>query len=407
MKQTCLIFTILTCMVKISGAQNIDSIVNQVATSFMASGPRVGVSIAVIKDNRTYQYNFGSTQKDKVKVPDANTIYEIGSMTKTFTSMLLAQAVTDKKVNLTDDIRKYLKDSYPDLEYKGKPIQLVHLANLTSALPDNLPVDLSETLPLFKTQDKDAQLFEIKKFYDTYSREQFLKDLKGVKLTAEPGLNTAHSNTAAQLLGFILENIYKKSYHELLKEYITAPLDMKSTFVAVPDPLKERIALGYNNNGLLMPEIPIGAGSAGVLKSTLPDMAKYITHHFQEKDQRVILDHKLTWGKIESFGIGLNWFLRNNFDGKKKIWASGGTFGFCSYGVLYPERKFAVIVLANETDGSAEEAASNMAETIYNEVYFTETERSSEGFGYVNSTNLLLEVLNKRGFEHALKQLVS
>ncbi|MGY0036216.1 serine hydrolase [Pedobacter sp. NJ-S-72] len=114
MKQTCLIFTILTCMVKISVAQNIDSIVNHAATSFM-SGPRVGVSIAVIKDNRTYQFNFGSIQKDKVKVPDANTIYEIGSMTKTFTSILLAQAVSDKKVNLTDDIRKYLKDSYPDL----------------------------------------------------------------------------------------------------------------------------------------------------------------------------------------------------------------------------------------------------------------------------------------------------
>ncbi|MGY0036215.1 serine hydrolase domain-containing protein [Pedobacter sp. NJ-S-72] len=168
-------------------------------------------------------------------------------------------------------------------EYKGKPIQLVHLANLTSALPDNLP----EKLPSFKTEDKDAQLFEIKKFYDTYTREQFLKDLKGVRLTAEPGLNNAHSNTAAQLLGFILENIYKKSYNELLKQYITGPLDMQSTFAVVPNQLKENIALGYNNNGVLMPGIPAGAGSAGVLKSTLPDMVKYVTRHLEEVDRRL------------------------------------------------------------------------------------------------------------------------
>ncbi|MGY0036214.1 tetratricopeptide repeat protein [Pedobacter sp. NJ-S-72] len=70
--------------------------------------------------------------------------------------------------------------------------------------------------------------------------------------------------------------------------------------------------------------------------------------------------------------------------------------------MLYPERKFSVIVLANEADGNSEEAASNMAETIYNEIYFTKSERSSEGFGYSKPTIVLLEALNKRGFEHAI-----
>jgi CubicO group peptidase (beta-lactamase class C family) len=72
-------------------------------------------------------------------LPSQNTVYEIGSITKTFVSFYLANAVLEHKVSLDDDIRKYLKESYPNLEYNGAPIQLVHLANTTSLLPDWLP----------------------------------------------------------------------------------------------------------------------------------------------------------------------------------------------------------------------------------------------------------------------------
>lgn len=399
MKLTFLMLTFLIYTGQIANAQNIDSIVNTAATSFMSSGPRVGISIGVIKDDRVYQYNFGSTQKGKDFIPTEKTIYEIGSITKSYTSMLLAQALIDKKVNLNDDVRKYLKGSYPNLEYQNKPIRLLHLANLTSGLPDNLP----EKMPPLKTKDKESQIYELKMIHDGYTKMQFLTDLSKVKLIVEPGLTPSHSNTAAQLLGFILENIYGNDYNSLLNKYIMQPLNMNGTFVNVPDSLEHLYAKGHNNNDYLMPEIPKDAGSAGILKSTLSDMIKYINHHLKEKDPRVVLSHTMTWGNLESFGIGLNWSLKTNFDGKRKIWSSGGTFGFSSYSVLYPERNFALIVLANENDGSAEDAAANIAQTVYNEIYFTPSQRSSEGFGFSKPINTLLDTLNRLGFEHAVE----
>ncbi len=397
MKSLLLIFASCICFVKVTNAQNIDSIVIHTAELGMIRGPRIGLSIGVITHDHSYQYNFGSTEKDKNSTPTNNTIYEIGSITKTFTSMLLAQAVSDKKVGLGDDIRKYLKGEYPNLEFNGNPIQILHLANLTSGLPDNLP----EKIPAFKSTDQASQLFELRMIHDSYTRSQFLTDLHHVKLTVEPGQNPSHSNTAAQLLGFLLENVYGATYNDLLKKYIVEPFGMKSTFVTVPASLKGLYARGYNENGILMPEIPKDAGSAGALKSSLADMLKYTGQQLREKDKRVALCHDLTWGNFEDSGIGLNWSLKTNFDGKRKLWASGGTFGFASYSVLYPEREFAIVLLANENYGGAEDALSGIADAIYNEFYFSAQQRASEGFGFSRSINILLEALNKNGFKNA------
>lgn len=121
----------------------------------------VGLSIGVYTNERTYYYNFGSTEKGKVSLPTEQTVYEIGSITKTFVSYVLANAVLENKVDLQDDIRKYLKGKYPNLEYKGHPIRLVHLANTTSGLPERIP-----GLPAAAQQLSGDSLLQLK--IDTY-----------------------------------------------------------------------------------------------------------------------------------------------------------------------------------------------------------------------------------------------
>ncbi|HEU4552726.1 MAG TPA: serine hydrolase [Chitinophaga sp.] len=95
----------------------VDTIVQNAALSFMKDTARVGLSIGVYRHGRMYIYHYGSTQKGKDVRPADNTIYEIGSITKTFTGTLLARALLDKKLRLEDDIRKYLPGTYPNLEY--------------------------------------------------------------------------------------------------------------------------------------------------------------------------------------------------------------------------------------------------------------------------------------------------
>lgn len=399
MKKLLMLFNFLICTINILKAQSVDSVVKHAANNFMANGSRVGFSIGIIKYDSTFKYNFGVVRKDKSNPPTEHTIYELGSVTKTFTSLLLAEAVKENKVKLSDDIRKFLHGSYPNLQFHGKPIQILYLANLTSGLPNNLP----EKMPEMKSSKPDSQIYEVRNFHDAYSKAQFLKDLHNVKLTKEPGLNPAHSNTAAELLAFVLEDVYGRNYEQLLVKYEIGPLKMENTFVVLPPSKKYYSALGYNDKGVLMPDIPKDAGGAGILKSSLNDMIKYMNYQLQEKNINVKLNHKPTWGNPETFAVGLNWSIKTNFDVKTKIWTSGGTFGQSCYICLYPDRKFGIVILTNESDGQVQDQLSEMAQTIYNQIFFTAAQRVSEGFGFSGSINKLLDSLNKYGFENLIK----
>lgn len=194
----------------------LDSLVDQSVSAFMKNNSRVGISIGVIKDGTSYLYNYGSTLKEKQNLPTGNTVYEIASITKTFGATLLAKAVLDKKVSLQDDIRKYLSEDYPNLNDNETPVTLLNLANLTSGLPNWMP-----DKDIFGKADPDAIPFILDSVHTKYSRKDFFHDLHDVKLTAVPGSFSKHCNTAAQLLGFIMESVYKNSFEHLLKLYFT------------------------------------------------------------------------------------------------------------------------------------------------------------------------------------------
>lgn len=381
-----------------SRAQDIDTIVSHAVDKFKTSGASMGLSVGVVDSGKISFYHFGSIQKGVVTPPSNETIYEIGSVTKTFTSLLLAQAVLDHRAKLTNDVRTFLRGKYPNLQYKGAPIGLMQLANLTSGLPNNLP----EKIPAFKSADEIGQLFEIRSIHDAYTKHQFLKDLHAVILTQRPGLAIAHSNTAAQLLGFTLENIYDSSYQKLLAKFITIPFKLDNTYVVVPTEKRVHYAHGYNDKGISMPDIPQDAAAAGILKSSLPDMVTYVKLQLTEQDDRIKLVHQPTWGEPGDVAVGLNWMVKTNFDGQRKIWASGGTFGQSCYLCFYPERKFGIVILSNESDGGTEDRLSNLAQTVYNERFFTNDQRLAEGFGFSSPINRLLDSLNKRGFENAI-----
>ena len=97
-------------------------VVNESANKFMSDQHSVGLSVGIIKDGRSWTYNFGEVEKRTTIPPSQHTIYELASITKTFTGVLLAQAVVERKVKLDDDVRRYLDGSYPNLEFEGQPI---------------------------------------------------------------------------------------------------------------------------------------------------------------------------------------------------------------------------------------------------------------------------------------------
>ncbi|HEX8658780.1 MAG TPA: serine hydrolase, partial [Hymenobacter sp.] len=290
-----------------------------------------------------------------------------------------------------DDIRKYLDGQYPNLVYAGQPIRLLHLANTTSGLPDNLP-DRPDLFAGKLSPDSLSVIYS--RLHKNYSRPQFYQDLHQVKLSRTPGAQPQHSNTAAQLLGYILERVYKMPYEQLVQRYILAPNGMTSTIpaTAVPTGRAALQAKGYSRDNHVTPFIALpDILPAGGLNSTAADMLKYLQLHLAKNSPAVQLTHQPTHGSVEEGAVGLNWLITKSADSKRAFAHSGGTFGFASYCVFYPELNRGFVLLANKNDGSTESRLRALQSAL------------EEGtFGVPPGLQAFRKELAKRGYQDAL-----
>jgi len=338
----------------------LDSLVQRSVSAFMQNNSRVGISVGIIKNGKKFIYNYGSTERDKQDLPTEHTVYELASITKTFGATLLAKAVLDKKVKMNDDIRKYLKEDYPNFEYNGTPITLLNLANLTSGLPNWMP-----DKDLFGKANPDDIPYILDSVHTVYSRQDFYRDLHQVKLKALPGSISRHCNTAAQLLGFIMEDLYNDSYENLLKKHFVKPLKMKNTCLLKSGEVSLKMAKGYDGKGRIMPIIDWeDLRVAASIASSTSDMLKYMVFQLNEKDPVVALSHQPTFGKIEDGAIALNWKVKITEDGRRSISHTGGSLGFSSYMVFYPDLNSGIVLLSNEADPGTQNELINLADKI-------------------------------------------
>ncbi|MCK8142568.1 beta-lactamase family protein, partial [Flavobacterium sp. I-SCBP12n] len=125
---TILFFVLLGCKsAQQINKQNVENAITKNAFQLLNDKRFHSVSVAVYKDGESTIKHFGELTIGKGNKPNDSTLYEIASVTKTFTGYIAAKAVLDKKINLNDDIRNYLDEPYPNLEFKGEPIKIKHL----------------------------------------------------------------------------------------------------------------------------------------------------------------------------------------------------------------------------------------------------------------------------------------
>lgn len=317
---------------------SLDSAVNTITTSFMTYNKLVGVSIGILKNGEAHRYNYGTIEKGKQQLPKSSDIYELESITKIFTGILLAQAVVDKKINFQDDIRMYLDGNYPNLAYKSQPIRIVNLANHTSGLLHELP-NLS----------KYTSSFDVLKMYDSYTDKKFFEDLHKVTIDTFPGINYQYSNVGVKLLGIILERVYKLSYKELVKRYITLPFGMKKTIPSYSISDTTGYMKGYDENGIVMPHNNFNMfGGSGSLLSNVDDMLSFMRQNIAEKNSVIKLSHQQTWCD-SNHCIGLCWEIDENPKFGTVLSKDGGALGFRSYCVVIPKKQIGIIWLSNKS----------------------------------------------------------
>jgi CubicO group peptidase (beta-lactamase class C family) len=265
--------------------RTVRQLVDRAAHRFLRENPQaVGVTVGVLINGQSHIYSYGTAQPGHNRRPALDTIYPIASITKTFTGTLLAQAAIEHRLNLGDDVRKYLDGEYPNLEFAGHSIHLFDLLDHRSGLPFILP-DRPETSPDFHGDNRpwSARIAEIGR---TYDKAQFLSDLHAVRLTAEPGSEFKYSNAAAQLAGYILERVYGRRYEVILRDKVLMPLGMSNSGITIQKRDLPRLAVGYDESGRQMPYVPDWLQGAGAIKSTAGDLLKYVRWQMAETDPR-------------------------------------------------------------------------------------------------------------------------
>lgn len=295
----------------------------------------VGVVIGIIENGRLTFLKYGKKDFNANVAPDSRSIFEIGSITKVFTGIILADLVRKKLVNIDDPVSKYV----PELQgYPAGSITLKQLATHTSGLP-RIP-DEKYVTPLDPNPYKD---FDEKKLLS------YLKSLK--KITpVEKAAKQNYSNTGFALLGYVLSKATSTPYEKLVQKIITAPLRMSDTVVSLSAKQRSRFLNGYNQAIEVTSHWDMPLAGMGGLHSTANDLIKFVIANMvvvTKSSVTKLLDYSQqvqVVGANESVGLG--WMLDGKGD-NQVVWHNGTTGGFSSLIAFNEHKHLGLVILTN------------------------------------------------------------
>lgn len=294
-----------------------------------------GVSIGVVRHGARRVLAYG--------VANPNSIFEIGSITKTFTGLLLAKMAVRGEAALDEPVRALLPKAVVS-ERPGLGIRLLDLATHRSGLPrmpDNFsPADSSNP-------------------YADYDAAHLYAYVAKHGLIRPANAPFDYSNLGFALLGVALANRAGMSYPELLKREILDPLGMTDTAIMITADQRPRFIQGYDFRQHAAHEWDLDAfAGAGGIRSTADDMLAYLEAQLHPEKlldadalpRAITESHLIRERVISGQRIALAWL----WDDKNRVyWHNGGTGGFSSHAFFDPKRDYAAVVLLNQSPGLA------------------------------------------------------
>lgn len=299
------------------------------------------IIIGIINTSGRTVFREGIIGDDNPVLPDESTIYEIGSITKVFTSLVLAEMSLKHQLNLNDPVSKFLRKDIKMPIRNGKEISLLNLATHRSTLP-RFPYNVDP-------KDLDNP-------YADYTENKMFEYLSKFQPDIDIDSKWRYSNTGYGLLGYILTSASKqKNYETLIKEEICKPLSMNSTVITMTPQLERNRARGYSEYGKPANFVVLSSIEAGgSLCSNLNDLFTFTAANLglikSDLFPAMELTHVKQFKKENHMGYTtLGWTFWDD-DGKNIIFKDGGTPGFSSFIGIDKKNKFGVIVLSNSNN---------------------------------------------------------
>lgn len=322
--------------------------VEAAASSLVKDRTVDGLSIGYIEGENFGIVHLGSSNAAKKKA-NYSTLYEIGSISKIFTSLLLADAVVRGEIDLNAaaDVDNPAGIRFPSRA--GRSIQWIDLSTHRSGLP-RLAGNFQPADPTNPYRD-----------YDSKMAAAFLTQYE---LPRAPGESQEYSNFAASVLGYLLAEKAGKSYDELLREKITGPLEMTDCTVSLTSDQAKRLATPHAKFGAVAsPWTFADLPGAGGIHASMRDMMRFAKAQLNPPAGPLGKAIELTWKQHRAAdasgpAMGLGWIIAG--DGETR-WHNGGTGGFASAIFINRKLNSAVIVLSNTS-------ASNILEPLATQI---------------------------------------
>lgn len=313
----------------------IDKRINKILEPYAKESSTASVSVGYYKDNTTSFYGYGETKKGNNIIPDSTTIYEIGSISKTFTALLMIDYLQSQSLSIDCVANNLLPNDVPLLQYNNEPVMVKHLLNHTSGLP-RLPEDFGTGI------DPDNP-------YKHYDSTMVYNYLKSHPISKDPGYTWEYSNLGMAIVGLILERQSKKSYEQLLIDKICIPMRLNDTRITLNKADSLNIATGYDQDGNQVPywDDLNAFKSTGAIRSNARDLINY-GKSILYSENSVIKSQidsclKVTYdnnNKKQASG-----WVCQSYDGIDYIIHDGGTAGFNSYILICKEKKSVLVLL--------------------------------------------------------------
>lgn len=331
-------------------AQDISAKLDSIVIAYANLGKFNGSILVAKRDTILLNKGYGLRDASNHSLNNENTVYQIGSVTKQFTTAIIQKLQEEKKISVNDKVSKF----FPDFP-RGDSITVEQLMLHTSGIYSY-------------TNDRNFMSTEVSK---PQTREKMMALFKDKPLEFSPGSRWQYSNSAYSLLGYIIEKVTKKPWETVMREYIFKPVKMTNSGFDFTNLKRPEKATGYFVlNDVDTVKSPIVdssvAYSAGSIYSTTGDLYRWhkALQHYSILSKP--LQEKAYTPVKNKYGYGWN---IDSIEGKRKVAHSGGIHGFTSNFTRIPDDDLVLILLSNNSSPALYEITNKMLDAIYKKPY--------------------------------------